>query len=186
MDWVTVGRVVKPHGIRGEVVVHVLSDLPGRIAPGVEVRLGDPAAPATAVLACRPHQGRLLVRFADVEDRSAAELLRGRTVLAAPMDVTDQETYFAHELVGLPVRADDGRLLGTVSALVELPEAAGYDLLEVDGGDGRTWLLPAVEAYVEVEVDADGALSLVLRDAPEGLLEVQAPAPAPRAGDDHG
>jgi 16S rRNA processing protein RimM len=167
-ELVVVGRVVKAHGLRGEVVVEVLSDVPGRLDAGVAVRLGG--QPAT-IVASRPHQGRLLVTFEGVPDRTAAERLRGRALEAERIDLEDTDTYFVHELVGMPVRTADGRALGTVQAAVELPAAAGYDLLEVARDDGGTWLLPAVDEYVEVVADPDGREALVVSDPPRGLLD---------------
>ncbi len=170
-ELVVVGRVVKAHGIRGEVVVEVLSDVPGRLDAGVSVLLGGRAV---TVRTSRPHQGRLLLTFDGVADRTAAEQLRGRPPEAERIDLDDTDAYFVHELVGLPVRAADGRVLGTVQAAVELPDVAGYDLLEVARDDGATWLLPAVDEYVEVVEDPDGR-ALVVVDPPAGLLE-DAPA----------
>jgi len=165
---VTIGRVVKPHGIRGEVVVEVMSDLPGRFEPGVEVMLGG--RPAT-IASSRPHQGRLLVAFEGVEDRTAAEGLRGRPLEAEPVDPGATDTYLVGELVGMAVVDEVGGDLGTVAHAVELPEAAGYDLLEVVRADGTTWLLPAVDDYVEVDRDEQGRERLRLVDPPAGLVE---------------
>jgi 16S rRNA processing protein RimM len=165
---VVIGRVVRAHGIRGEVVVDVMSDVSGRFESGTTVVLGGVE---TVITSSRPHQGRLLVRFGDISDRTAAERLRGRTVEAPRVDLDDSETYFVHELVGMPVVTTDGRALGTVRAAVELPAAAGYDLLEVERADGSTWLLPAVDDYVEVGEDEDGADLLVVVDPPAGLLD---------------
>ncbi|MFA9444746.1 ribosome maturation factor RimM [Egicoccus sp. AB-alg6-2] len=175
-DLVVVGRVIKAHGIRGEVVVDVLSDVPGRFDGGQTVVLaGEPRTIASS----RPHQGRLLVRFEGVADRTAAELLRGSQLQAPAADVSDEETYYAHELVGMAVVSDDGADLGTVQALIELPEAAGYDLLEVVRGDGTTWLLPAVDDYVEVDDGPDGTECLRLVDPPEGLVHGEADVARP-------
>jgi 16S rRNA processing protein RimM len=166
-DRVAIGRVTKPHGIRGEVVVHVLSDVAGRFEPGAEVHLdGVP----TRIASSRPHQGRLLVRFADIEDRNAAEPLRGRLIEAAPADLGGSDTYFVHELIGMAVVTVEGDHLGDVSDHVELPASAGYDLLEVRRDDGSTWLLPAVDEYVEVGELPDGTELLVVVDPPEGLV----------------
>jgi 16S rRNA processing protein RimM len=178
VDLVTVGRIVKAHGIRGEVSVHVLSDVPGRLDAGVEVVVGG--RPATIVTS-RPHQGRLLLRFEGVADRTGAELLRGQVIEAEPVDVADSETYFAHELVDLAVVSETGEDLGRVTALIELPPAAGYDLLEVRRADGSTWLLPAVDDYVEVGTDEAGQDRLVLVDPPAGLVEPD-PDPVPEPG----
>jgi 16S rRNA processing protein RimM len=168
-DLVAVGRVVKAHGIRGEVVVDVLSDMPGRFDTGATVVM---AGRPRTIASSRPHQGRLLVRFDGVGDRSAAELLRGSLLEAPAADVSDEDNYYAHELIGMPVVDVDGGDLGTVSALIELPESAGYDLLEVTRADGTTWLLPAVDDYVEVDDAPEGGECLRLVDPPEGLIDL--------------
>jgi 16S rRNA processing protein RimM len=164
---VVIGKVVKAHGIRGEVSVHVLSDVEGRFAVGDRVHL---AGAPTTIASSRPHQGRLLVRFEGVTDRNAAELLRGRVIEGPAADLADSDTYFVHELVGMAVVTPDGDHLGDVTDHVELPSAAGYDLLEVTRDDGTTWLLPAVDEYVEVGELPDGTELLVVVDPPEGLV----------------
>ena len=165
---VLVGRVVKPHGLRGEVVVRVLSDLPDRIAPGIELT-GE--GRTLQVAATRWHSGRLLVQFEDVGDRSGAEALRGLELEAPAVDVSDQDTYLVSELVGMRVR-HDGADLGTVSAAVPLPPTASYDLLEVTRPDGTTWLLPAADEFVEAAEDAEGEY-LAVTSPPEGLLDLE-------------
>jgi 16S rRNA processing protein RimM len=184
-DLVVIGRVVKAHGIRGEVSVHVMTDLPERFAPGAEVLLGDEP---TTVVSSRPHQGRMLVGFEGIGDRTAAERLRGRDIAAPALDLDDRDTYFVHELVGATVVAADDRDLGTVSALIELPGSAGYDLLEVTRDDGTTWLLPAADDLVEVEEDGeDDTLRLRVVDPPEGLVDGEpdeARSPGETAGEE--
>lgn len=185
-ELVTIGRVVKAHGIRGEVAVHLLTDLDERFAPGAKVKVGDLDA---SVASSRPHQGRLLVRFENVADRSDAERLRGAEIKAEPVALDEHEHFFAHELVGLAVHDAEGGNLGEVSALFELPEAAGYDLLEVTRADGSTWLLPASDDLVEIELEADAngspdgneveaagqhGMRLVVTNPPEGLIEGEA------------
>ncbi|MCC5950349.1 MAG: 16S rRNA processing protein RimM [Nitriliruptoraceae bacterium] len=177
-ELVVIGRIVKPHGIRGELAVDPLSDVSGRFDTGTEVVVGTTPR---VIASARAHQGRVLVTFEGIGDRTAAELLRGQVLRAAPVDIEDSEHYFAHELVGLSVRAEDGRELGTVSALIELPPAAGYDLLEVTRADGSSWLLPDVDEHVEVVVDADEQASLLVVDPPEGLIDGEAENAAPDA-----
>lgn len=103
-------------------------------------------------------------------DRSAAELLRGAELAAPPLDPDELDTYLAAELVGARVVDRDGTELGTVSALIELPSAAGYDLLEVTRPDGTTWLLPSADELVEA-VETEGGLELVAGDLPVGLVD---------------
>jgi len=76
---VAVGRVLRPHGVRGEVVIEVLSDVPGRFQPGSRVQGIRPGKPplALTVATGRPHKSGAVVRFAGCEAREAAEALRG-------------------------------------------------------------------------------------------------------------
>jgi 16S rRNA processing protein RimM len=167
-DRVEVGRVIKPHGLRGEVAVHLTSDVPDRLAAGTPVWVDGVAS---TVATSRDHQGRPLVRFAHVPDRTAAELLRGAVVEAAPVAAEELDTYLAGELIGVRVLDAGGLLLGTVSALIEMPAVAGYDLLEVTRPEGGTWLLPAADELVEAAEDDEG-LHLVVGELPDGLLDV--------------
>ena len=166
---VEIGRVGRAHALRGEVVVHLSSDVPDRLAPGTRVRVGGRD---TEVVSVRAHQGRPLVRFAHVADRSGAEALRGAAVEAEAIAPEDLDVYLAAELVGRPVVSVDGTDLGTVTALVPMPPVAGYDLLEVRRADGSTWLLPAADELVDVEAAEDGTVvRLVAHDLPAGLVD---------------
>ena len=168
-DMVEVGRVGRAHALRGEVVVHLSSDVPDRLAPGVRVRVDGRD---TEVVGVRMHQGRPLVRFAHVADRTAAEALRGAAVEAAALAPEDLDVYLVAELIGRPVVDAAGRDLGTVAAVVPMPPVAGYDLLEVRRDDGSTWLLPAADELVRVEEAAGGEVArLVAHDLPEGLVD---------------
>ena len=165
-----VGRVLRPHGLRGELVVQVLSDAPERFAPGEAVAAGDLESGGPLrqleVSSARLHQGRMLLRFAGVEDREAAEPLRG-SLLSIPMEAARElgaGEYWRHQLVGLAVVDSEGNDRGVVAEV--LPGAA-HDLLEVRRPDGVTVLVPAVAALVEVELEAG---RVVVRALP-GLLD---------------
>lgn len=121
-----IGRVAKAHGLTGEVAVDLWGGRPGRLAPGTVVMTDDGDL---QVATARAHQGRYLVRFDGVSDRSGAEALRGRVLRAEPID--DPETLWVHELVGADVVAVDGRRLGRVAAVEANPAS---DLLVLDGG----------------------------------------------------
>jgi 16S rRNA processing protein RimM len=170
---VVVGRIGKPHGIRGEVTLDVRTDEPERrFAPGTTLRAEAPAGadrrPSSLTVArARWHQSTLLVTFEELADRNAAEAARG-TVLHATIgpDETpdDPEEYYDHQLVGLDVVDVDGTPLGTVKALVH---GSAQDLLTVRTTDGRDALVPFVTALVP-EVDL-GAGRVVVADRP-GLV----------------
>ncbi|QSB17424.1 ribosome maturation factor RimM [Natronosporangium hydrolyticum] len=171
----TIGRIVRPHGVRGEVVVEVATDEPTqRYAVGAVLGAKPPTdtvvAPATLrVAGARPHQGRLIVAFEGVADRDAAERLRGVLLrvesgeLPAPVD---PEEFLDHQLEGLAVVTVAGESVGTVLRVDHAPAA---DLLVVSRPAGGTALVPFVTAIVP-EVDLDGGRLVV--DPPAGLLEL--------------
>jgi 16S rRNA processing protein RimM len=170
-----VGRIERPHGIKGEVVVRSLTDHPGGVfSPGVFLSVGtsaeggpDPDAPRLRIESARPHKGGYLVRFGGMEDRNQVEGLR-RTLLFRPLDdlePLDEGEVFFHQLVGLTASTAEGDELGLVSDVLEI--ASGL-LLEVRRR-GRPLLVPWAEEIV-VEVDVPGG-SIIL-DLPDGLLEV--------------
>jgi len=170
---VVIGRIGKPHGIRGEVTLDVRTDEPERrFAPGTTLRAEAPAGadrrPSSLTVArARWHQSTLLVTFEELADRNAAEAARG-TVLHATIahDETpeDPEEYYDHQLVGLDVVDLDGSPLGTVKALVH---GSAQDLLTVRTPDGRDTLVPFVSALVP-EVDLTAG-RIVVADRP-GLV----------------
>lgn len=166
---VVIGRIGRAHGVRGEVAVEVRTDEPdARFAVGSSLQTDPPSAGPLTVVATRPHSGRLLVRFEQVPDRTAAEGLRGvlLTVQVADSDVpADPEEYFDHQLVGLAVSAHDGGVVGEVVDVVHNP---AHDLLVVRRGPGDEVLVPFVAELVpEVDVVAG---RLVVADRP-GLLD---------------
>lgn len=170
---VLVGRVGKPHGLRGDVTIDVRTDEPDlRFAPGERLRVTAPrgATAPTATLEVagnRWHQGILLVRFAGVDDRTGAEALRDLLLhvdLAADAVPADPEEFYDHQLVGLRVHDLEGREIGEVTQVLH---GAAQDLLGIRTPDGRDTLVPFVEALVP-EVDL-GAGRVVVADRP-GLV----------------
>ncbi len=170
---VVVGRIGRPHGIRGEVTVDVRTDEPERrFGPGAVLRAEPPRGSASrhrmlTVARTRWHRDVLLAWFEEIPDRTAAEAARG-IVLHASVDASerpdDPEEFYDHQLVGL--RAEDltGADLGEVTALVH---GGAQDLLVIRTPDGRDALVPFVRALVpEVDV-ADGRV--VVADRP-GLV----------------
>lgn len=174
-EHLVVGHIRKPHGVGGELFVRPLTDHPERtFAPGVVLRPAahegqdpDPDLPPLEVEAVRPYREGVLVRFAGVEDRNQADLLRGRYLLRRLEDVEPvaEDEIFYHELLGMRVEDRDGVELGRV---VEVYEGRPADLLEVRR-PGGTFLIPFARAVV-VETDREGRRLVV--DPPEGLLDL--------------
>lgn len=152
-----VGRIGRAHGLRGEVAVTLSSDRTERVAVGSRLDAGERTL---TVAAARPHQGRWLVRFEEVADRTDAESLRGEVLRAEPLEGID-DVLWVHELVGAEVRDPHGTRIGPVLAVEDNPAS---DLLVVDH-DGREVLVPTV--FV-VSHDA----GVVVIDPPDGLLDL--------------
>jgi 16S rRNA processing protein RimM len=168
-----VGRVRRAHGVRGELLVQVMTDAPDAIfASGARVYGGTPAGdlpptpPVLHVEHARPFKDGLLVTFAEIADRNAAELWRERYLLV-PVDelepLTEGEVYL-HDLVGLRVERPDGTVLGVVDGFFELPHGL---LLEIRR-ERDTVLVPYREEFI-VSVDVPAGTLVV--DPPAGLFE---------------
>jgi 16S rRNA processing protein RimM len=143
-----VGRVGRAHGIRGEVAVTLTTDRLERVAPGAVLWAGPRRL---EVRSSRPHQGRHLVAFEGVADRTTAEALHGAVLAAEPLD--DPGTLWVHELVGAEVVAPDGTRLGAVTAVEANPAS---DLLVLDGGGlvPLTFLVRAEAGRLVVDLPA--------------------------------
>ena len=165
---VVVGRVVRPHGLAGEVAVEILTDFPERFREGASLDLGGPGEDVRRVriASVRPHGGRLLVRLEGVTGPEAAEALRDRDLYAPPGDVPGRpDGYVFHwEVAGCAVTDRSGRTLGVAR---DLENAGGAALLVVDTPRGRREV-PFTRPIV-VSVDVAGR-SIVL-DPPAGLLD---------------
>lgn len=167
---VVIGRIGRAHGVRGELSVDVRTDEPERrYIVGASVRV-EQSGRVLVVRTVRQHQGRLLVRFDGIDDRTAAESLRG-SVLVVEVDRAetpdDPAEFYDHQLVGLAVHAA-GAAVGTVDRVVHLP---AQDALAVRTADGREVLIPFVEALVP-SVDVAAGL-VTVADVP-GLLDPDA------------
>jgi 16S rRNA processing protein RimM len=150
-----VGAVVKPHGLRGEVIVMLTTNRHERVAPGEVLTAGD--GRELEVVRSSAHRGRFIVAFDGVDGIDRAEALRGTVLLAEPLD--DPDALWIHELIGSRVEDAGGRLLGTVDGVQANPAS---DLLVL--GDGS--LIP-LRFVVRSEPGAR-----VVVDLPDGLLDV--------------
>ena len=163
----TVARIGRAHGLRGEVALDLRTDDPERRLAVGQVLDTDPAgAGPLTVAATRAQHGKWYASFAEVPDRTAAEALQGtELVVDADADDDEEDAWYPHELVGLRAEHVDGRVLGTVAGLEHLP---AHDVLVLEeAGTGVRTLVPFVHAIVPV-VDVPGGR--VVLDPPGGLL----------------
>lgn len=173
-EFLVVGHLTKPHGIKGDIALRPLTDRPDEVySPGREVRLGDrqgelpPGARTLTVEWSRRHKRGLLVKFEEVPDRTTAERLAGRYLLVAIEELAPAEEgeVFYHQLLGAEVVTTDGDPVGRVR---EVYETEPTHLLEVEG-DGKRHLVPFADSVVR-QVDVESRRIVI--EPPEGLLEM--------------
>jgi 16S rRNA processing protein RimM len=144
--WVAVGRISRAHGVKGEVSVLVLSQVPERFEPGSRLFLDESEARPVSVSAARPHRQRLLVRFEEVGDRDGAEALRGSYLFvpAASAPELPEGQFWTHDLIGCEVVTEAGRSLGRIREVIH---TAANDVWVAEGEDGEV-LIPALKDVV--------------------------------------
>lgn len=148
-----VGTIAKAHGLKGEVIVKLLTDHTERLDPGSVLQTDR--GPLTVVSA-HPHQHRWRVFFEGVHSREDAEALHGLKLRAEPID--DPDEWYVHDLIGSSVVLADGSAVGTCTAIVANP---AHDMIEIDGGPVVP--MPFVVGF------ADGVITI---DPPEGLFDI--------------
>ncbi|MET0866296.1 MAG: ribosome maturation factor RimM [Nakamurella sp.] len=166
---VVVGRIGRPHGLRGEVTVQVSTDDPDeRFAAGAVLGTDPPERGPLTVASMRRSGPVLVLGFAGIDDRDAAETLRGTalTLDAALLpEPDDPDEFYDHQLVGLAVVDQAGVLLGTVAEVWHLPASP---VLAVTRPDGSQELVPFVSAIVPT---VDLAAGRLVVDPPDGMFD---------------
>ncbi|THA28771.1 ribosome maturation factor RimM [Streptomyces sp. A1277] len=164
-----VARIGRAHGIKGEVTVEVRTDEPElRLAPGAVLATEPATTGPLTIETGRVHSGRLLLRFAGVKDRTAAEALRN-TLLIADVDPAelpeDPEEFYDHQLMDLDVVLADGTEIGRITEITHLPS---QDLFIVERPDGSEVMIPFVEEIV-TEIDLEEQRAVIT--PPPGLID---------------
>lgn len=168
--YLAVGRVSRPHGVRGELRVKVLTDYPGRLGQHAYFYLASPDSPEIVrrypVEKLRHHKEVLLLKLGGCDDRNGAEELRGQLVQIPTEEAVPLEEgeYYDFQLIGVKVEAESGESLGQV---VEVLKTGANDVYVVRGPWGEV-LLPAVKDVV-LKLDIE-ARQMVVNLLP-GLLE---------------
>ena len=173
-DTVVVGRIGRPHGVRGLATVEVRTDDPDlRFAPGTVLRTDPEGRGPLTVVDKRWHSGTLLLQLAAPSgevygNRETVDTLRN-TMLLVPVaelpEIEEPDSFYDHQLVGLEARLPDGAFIGTVTAV----RHEAQDLLVIRRDESGEALIPFVAAIVP-SVDVAGGFLVV--DPPEGLLEL--------------
>ena len=180
-EYAIVGLIRKAQGIRGEVVVELLTDKPDVVfASGSRVFAGDTngdlaaardvrgtETPVTLTIErARPFKQGLIVQFEEIRDRDSAELWRGRYVLApfSELPPPEEDQVYLHDLVGMKVESRTGESLGTVTSFYELPQGVMLDVKTERGS-----VLVPYRPEIIVRTDLEGRF--VVLDESLGFME---------------
>lgn len=167
---VTVARISRAHGLKGEVTLEVRTDVPEqRLVVGAVFDTEPAAAGPLTIERVRHHGGRWWAQFAQITDRDAAEAARGVALVMEADPDEEDDAWYVHDLVGMRVERPDGSLVGEVTDLIAMP---AHDLLEIRQPGGEKALIPFVEDFVP-EVDGDARRIVVT--PPYGLLAGETP-----------
>jgi 16S rRNA processing protein RimM len=167
-QYLVAGRVIRPHGVRGDVLVEGAPELMASIKPGITVYVGDQRMPMD-VADVRPHQNRYIVRLDGLASRDDAEGLRAAEIHIPTADAEELESgsYYHWQILGLKVVSDEGETLGSVTRIIV---TGANDVYVVGGRDEKDLLIPAIDSVVR-SVDLElGVLTVTLIP---GLREVQ-------------
>jgi 16S rRNA processing protein RimM len=157
-EFIVIGEITKPHGVRGEMRVKPHTDEPERFTWLEQVYVGEENPRLMAVEKARLHQGMILLKLTAVNDRSAADALRGEWLMVPEADALPLEEgeYFLFQLKGLAVVTVDGEALGTLTGVIE---TGANNVFVVQGEQGEL-LLPDIEDVVQ-EIDFENGRMVV-------------------------
>jgi len=166
-----VGRIGRAHGVHGEATIEVRTDLPDeRFVLGARLETDPTSNGPLTIESARDHNGILLLKFLEINDRTTIEKVRD-TLLLADVDMSEEaafeDEYHVQQLIGCDVVLQTGVKIGELTDVLNLP---GQDLLAIKGDRGEI-LIPFIAEFVP-EVDIENRKIIVV--PPEGLLQLQA------------
>lgn len=141
-----IGKLRRPHGVHGEIIMELMTDFPERIKPGKTVYVGDEHR-QLQISGVRPYHNALLVRFEEFLEREGVGVLRNQLVYVKTTELPklDEGEYYFHQLIGMAVVDEEGKPVGTLEEILETGANDVY-LVRTPGGDEV--LVPAVEAFI--------------------------------------
>ena len=162
-EFLIVGRILAPWGIKGEVKVEVLTDFPERFTPRKAVYLD---ARPLEIESCRYHKHHLILKLVSIDSIEGAEKLRGQdlTIPNSELHRLPEGQYYAFQLIGLKVVTTEGQILGNIMDIMTTP---GNDVYIVEGKRGEI-LIPAIEDIVK-SIDLKKGRMVI--EAIKGLLD---------------
>ena len=154
--FISIGKIVAPHGVRGDVRVVPLTDFPDRFQGMKQIMLEDGVS--LTVENVKYHNQFILLKFQGLDDMNAVEKLRGKQIQVTrdALVKLPEGHYYTFDIVGLKVQTETGEELGVVTDVIQ----TGSNDVYVAEQDGRTTLIPALKEVV-LRIDLAGGLMLV-------------------------
>jgi 16S rRNA processing protein RimM len=151
--FLAVGVVNRAHGIKGNLVMNVLTDFPERLRPGRTLYIGEEHQ-AFQIVTARPHGKTMMIKLKGIDDRETAATFNGQVVYVPTKNIPKLPPgeYYFHQLLGLTVIDEQGQVLGTLESILE---TRANDVYLIKTPDGSEMLLPAVEEEVVLGVDLE-------------------------------
>ncbi len=168
VEYLTIGKIARPQGNKGEVIVNIETDFPSRFfeADFLLVKTESETL-KLKVLNARNHKGRVVLKFEGYNSINDAETLRdAEIIIPASEKMKEEDFYYYHDLEGMRVETVDGEELGFVKSILVIE--GNHDVLEVETEGGKEILIPFVK---EICVDVEMKENLIKVDMPEGLKE---------------
>ena len=168
--YLAVGHIIGVHGLHGELKVELYTDFPERFAAGVKIFLGSELEEVT-IRQVRPHKGHLLLMLNGIDERTAAEALRGLWLFVDEADAIELEEgeYWIHDIIGLQVETDEGSVLGQVTDVLPTGANDVYIIRPAQGVNrDQEILLPAI---ADVILAVDVAAGTIQVRVPDGLID---------------
>jgi 16S rRNA processing protein RimM len=144
--FLVIGKLRRPHGVHGEIIMDIFTDFPERIHPGITFYVGENHRPLV-LRSCRQHQNSLLLAFEAFQNRDEVGALRNQWVYVHSVDRPSlpEGDFYHHQILGLKVIDEKGNILGTV---IEILETGANDVLVVRPTEGADILIPVVDSVV--------------------------------------
>jgi 16S rRNA processing protein RimM len=167
-EWATIGKVVAPFGLRGELKVLSLTDIPNRFAELEAIHLGPDHIPHR-IKSVRPYKGEMVVmKIAGIEDANTAETLRNLdlTIPLSQLAKLPPDSYYQHDILGLQVSTLDGRDIGRI---VDIMITGSNDVYVIEAtADGKQILIPAIKDVIK---QVDLIRQMMYIEPIQGLLD---------------
>lgn len=156
--YLTIGKLRRPHGVKGEMVMEMITDFPNRIKAGIQIFIGEKKK-EYKLISIRPNGELFLISIEGFSDCDAVSVFRNKwvSVLASTIGPLPEGLFYHREVIGMQVADEQGNLIGTVK---EILVTGANDVYVVEAPDSSEILLPAIKSVI-LSMDRDAHRMIV-------------------------